>query len=70
MADKKNAEMKEASTMLLSHLHTPNTPCTPFTASCLLTVCHGFNPHIRCQAFHFSHEQGIVVAAVTNMIKN
>eukprot|EP00957_Ditylum_brightwellii_P044392 3368949-Ditylum_brightwellii.AAC.1 len=25
--------MKQASTMLLSHLHTPKSPCPPFTAS-------------------------------------
>jgi hypothetical protein len=33
MADEKVAETKQASTMLLSHLHTPNPPCPPFTAS-------------------------------------
>ena len=38
MADEKDAETKQASTMLLSHLHTPNPPCPPFTASRLLTV--------------------------------
>ena len=33
MADEKDAETKQASTMLLSHLHTPNPPCPSFTAS-------------------------------------
>eukprot|EP00957_Ditylum_brightwellii_P127043 9685109-Ditylum_brightwellii.AAC.1 len=38
MVDEKDAEMKQASTMPLSCLHTPNPPCSPFTASQLLTV--------------------------------
>eukprot|EP00957_Ditylum_brightwellii_P063062 4786096-Ditylum_brightwellii.AAC.1 len=33
MADKKDAETKQASTMLLSHFHTPNPPFPLFTAS-------------------------------------
>eukprot|EP00957_Ditylum_brightwellii_P145796 11101881-Ditylum_brightwellii.AAC.1 len=33
MADKKDAETKQASTMLLSCLHTLNPPWPPFTAS-------------------------------------
>eukprot|EP00957_Ditylum_brightwellii_P027324 2065698-Ditylum_brightwellii.AAC.1 len=33
MVDKKDTETKQTSTMLLSHLHTPNSPCPPFTAS-------------------------------------
>eukprot|EP00957_Ditylum_brightwellii_P049299 3740601-Ditylum_brightwellii.AAC.1 len=38
MSNKKDAETKQASTILLSHLHTPNPPCPPFTASQLLTM--------------------------------
>eukprot|EP00957_Ditylum_brightwellii_P074419 5654189-Ditylum_brightwellii.AAC.1 len=38
MADEKDAETKQASTMLLSHLHNFNSLCPPFTSSWLLTV--------------------------------
>eukprot|EP00957_Ditylum_brightwellii_P153540 11686232-Ditylum_brightwellii.AAC.1 len=33
MADKKDAETKQSSTMLLSRLHTQNPPSPPFTVS-------------------------------------
>eukprot|EP00957_Ditylum_brightwellii_P048886 3709477-Ditylum_brightwellii.AAC.1 len=59
--------IKHHAALSLAHLRPPALPSQHLGFS----LCgREFDPHISCQAFHCSHEQGNIAAAVTSMIKN